>query len=67
MTPAKTDQKLTKWEAGQELVKVADCLSEAASELKSWPALQRFMLKLRDQLQRKYKRDGFTDTMGFGI
>lgn len=36
----KRPKKLTAWEAGQELTKVADALSSAAAELKDWPALQ---------------------------
>ncbi len=62
-----SEKKLTKWEAGNELVKAADCLGEVASELKDYPMIQDEIKKLRKKISYIYKNNGFVEEMGFGI
>lgn len=59
--------KLTKWEAGNELVAVADALGNASEELKDYPELREFVRGLRKQVAARFEEDGFVEEMGFGI
>lgn len=58
---------LTKWEAGNELVKAADCLSAVAADLKDYKELQDEIIVLREKVSEIYNKNGFIEEMGFGI
>lgn len=64
--PATKTESLTKWEAGNELVKVADALSSAAVELEGWPQYQE-IVKLARKLVAETFNAELVDEMGFGI
>lgn len=57
---------LTKWEAGNELVRAADALSEAAAQLKDFPELQKVVNDARKLIADKFNAE-MVDEMGFGI
>lgn len=59
--------RLTKWEAGNEIVKAADALSEAIVELRDWPELQEPLQKMRKQVSELFEAQGLVDEMKFGI
>lgn len=61
------EKKLTKWEAGNELVKAADCLSEVANELKDWPELRATVREARRLIADEFNEAGLVEEMGFGI
>ena len=62
-----TTKPLTRWEAGQELVKVADALSEAAAELDDHPDLQKKVAEMRKDIAEFFYKTKLDDVMGFGI
>lgn len=60
--------KLTKWEAGNELIKAADAVGECIDELKKdWPALANDLREIRKQISEIYDTNDFVKEMGFGI
>ncbi len=57
--------KLTDWEAGQELIKASDCLVEVRSELfNSHPALADMLIPMINKISREFDALG---SHGFGI
>lgn len=63
----KERSKLTKWEAGNELVALADACSKASFELSDWPHLKAAADHARKIVVDTYKLEKLTEEMGFGI
>jgi hypothetical protein len=58
---------LTKWEAGQELIRAADCLSAVAFDLKDdWPEFADAVRKARERIAEQFNKECL-DTHGFGL
>lgn len=62
-----SDEKLTKWEAGNVIVKAADSISESVLELKDFPEIRDELITIRKKISEIYTSNGFTEEMGFGI
>lgn len=61
------EKKLTKWEAGNELVYAADAIGEVILELKDYPEIANRLKKVRSEISDIYNENGFVKEMGFGI
>lgn len=59
--------KLTRWEAGNELVYANDQLCKVSAELKDWPELKGVIDQARKLIVDKFNAESLVDEMGFGI
>lgn len=68
-TPAAIKNKLTKWEAGNELVKATDAIHEAIADLRDYEDkdLIKALQKARNAIRKVWKEKNFDNEMGFGI
>lgn len=67
MTHQKLDEKLTKWEVGNVLVRLSDDISMAQNELREFQDLVDLLESMRGKLRAKFNQDEFDKEMGFGI
>lgn len=66
-SPHYINRKLTKWDAGNVLVNVADVLGEAIEDLKDFPKERGELIQVRSAVSSIFKINGYEKEMGFGI
>lgn len=59
--------KLTKWEVGNELVRLANIAGLVSRELRDYPEIRDEVQKIRREITRIYNQNGMLEEMGFGI
>lgn len=67
MTKEQEKPALTKWEAGNILVKAADDVCEQVKDLNGYPELQEALRDARKIIVKAFNENGMIEELGFGI
>lgn len=62
-----SDKKLTKWEAGNVVVRANDMICDCKSELDDYPKLYEALEQARLIIQKAFVENDLEEEMGFGI